>query len=99
MENDIKNALDKVVHPAIECSLSELGMLRSWSLDGNKISVTMAYPFPGIPIKAMLELSVRNALEPFNLEITFGDEIMNEEEKNKFMDLERKNWKSDIGGS
>ena len=94
MEDDIKKALEKVMHPAIECSLSELGMLRSWSLDGKKISVKMLYPFPGIPIKSMLELSIRNALDTFGLEVAFEDEIMNEEEKNKFMDLETKNWKS-----
>ncbi len=86
-------AIENVKHPAIDASLTTLGILQDVDIEGNKVLATFVWPFANIPIKAQLISSVENAIKPFGLELEYKERIMNEEERNKFLELEKKYWR------
>jgi len=47
-----------VKHPAIDRTLTELGILKDITVEGDTVFVTLAFPFPGIPIRELLVESV-----------------------------------------
>ncbi len=93
MIKNVEKLLNEIMHPAINASLIELGIISNFNLEGNAITIEMAYPFPNIPIKDMLKMSIINKLSPLNLEINFTERVMNEEERQKFLKTEMENWK------
>jgi len=94
-KKDIENALSKTVHPEINFSLIELGMIKDIKINGAIISVTLMVPFLEIPIKEdlinLIKDSITNLSE--NIKIIIKTDEMNEKEKEKFMKLARKGWK------
>ncbi len=59
-EQDILNMLNEVVHPAQgNKSIIELGMVHSVSIDGNKVTVTLAFPKRRDPLTEYLVGSTR----------------------------------------
>ena len=92
-EKEIMNKLKQVMHPEIDASLVELGMIKEARIEDDKIKVTMAFPFPGVPIKYMLMEMVRQALNEFGKEIEIEETVMNEEELQHFFKLEQEKWK------
>ncbi|MHA1769922.1 MAG: iron-sulfur cluster assembly protein [Candidatus Thorarchaeota archaeon] len=91
-----KNAdelLTRVMHPAINASLVELGIVKNVEASDGKIQVLMAFPFPGIPIANQLVSSVRRPLETLGVEVEISTSLMNEEEKNRFLVIEHAKWK------
>ena len=47
---DVASAITKVGHPAINYTLTELGILSEIDLIENTVEVVFAFPFPDIPI-------------------------------------------------
>jgi len=92
-EEEIMKRLEEVMHPEIDASLVELGMIKNVSIEGNKVKITMAFPFPGVPIKYMLMEMVKQALQDLKMEIEFEEAVMNEEELQHFFKLEQEKWK------
>ncbi|MHA1669921.1 MAG: iron-sulfur cluster assembly protein [Promethearchaeota archaeon] len=92
-EEDIHNRLEEIKHPFINCSLTELGIVKNISVTDNTVVVTFALPFPKIPIKDTLISSVKTALENLGAKVETKITIMNQEELQNFLDLEKKNWK------
>lgn len=90
---EIREVLKKVIHPEIDASLVELGMIKDVTVKGNKATVGMAFPFPGVPIKHMLVDSVREPLEKLGFQVEIKQSIMNQEELQKFLKMERDSWK------
>jgi len=91
-EEKIREVLSEVKHPAIDCSLIELGIVKDIKLEGNEVKVTMAFPFPNIPIKDQLIKSVRDPLEKMNLNVKVETVAMNREELQNFLKKEEENW-------
>ena len=92
-EEGVRKILEGVIHPEINANLLELGIIRDFSVDGNKVVVTMVFPFPGVPIKGMLMDSVRKPLEEDGLVVEIKEDVMNQEELQKFFKLEQEKWK------
>ena len=92
---DIERALSKVMHPEINYSLVDLGMIEDIVYKEDKADLTLKLPFPGIPIKEDLIQSIHGALadvdETIQFEITI--EQMSQEEREKFMRMAKEKWK------
>ena len=81
------------MHPEIDASLMELGMIKDIKLEGNKVSLTMVFPFPGVPIRDMLMESVKKPLEEQGLQVEINETVMNQEELQNFFKMEQEKWK------
>jgi len=91
-ENDILNLLDKVKHPAINRTLHELGIIKDISTKDNKVLITMALPFPNIPIIDQLVSSIKDPIEKLGVEVQVKQTIMNQEELQAFLKMEEEGW-------
>jgi len=92
-EEDVHNKLEEVKHPFINCTLTELGIVKKVTVNDNSVVATIALPFPNIPIKDTLISSVKTALEELGAKVDTKTTIMTQEELQNFLDLEKKNWK------
>ena len=86
-------ALEKVQHPAINFSLAELGILKDIDISGEMLTITLALPFPEIPIIDTLVNSLVEPLNKYDIEIGVETVLMTEQEKQRFFDLEHQGWK------
>ncbi|MCD6381853.1 MAG: DUF59 domain-containing protein [Candidatus Aenigmarchaeota archaeon] len=92
-EKDAKKILEGLTHPEIDVNLVELGIVKDIKQDENKVTVTIAFPFPMVPIRGMIIESVRKALEDNGFEVTIQETVMTPEERERFFKLEREKWK------
>jgi len=90
---NLKNAIESVRHPAIDFSLVKLGIIREYHFEGNNVSVTFAFPFPNIPIKDMLVGSVAGPVKSLGYSMDYKIDVMTDQERNDFMQLEQAGWK------
>jgi len=88
----IHQAVAKVRHPEIDRSLVELGMIKDIAVGDDKVSLTMAVPFLGIPIKDYLVHSVQEAVTKLDVEIEVRLTEMNQEERDAFMAMAQEGW-------
>ena len=98
MENDtsiedVRQAIEKVMHPAIDRSLMDLGMLRDITLKGASASLTLVIPFPGIPILSFLEKSLKESASMLGVNLEIKIENMNQDEIQSFLAMEKEAWK------
>ena len=84
--------LSEVKHPYISKTLKELGILKSSRIDGKTVTVTLAYPFEGIPIKDEIEQSVRKLLEEIGASVEITAIIMSQKELQEFLSMEQAAW-------
>jgi len=92
-EEEVKEIIGKVMHPEVDASLVELGMVENVEVKGNKVSLTMVFPFSGVPIKYMLMESVKEPLEKLGLEVEIKERTMSQEELQNFFKMEQEKWK------
>jgi len=92
-EEELERVIGQVKHPAIDRTLVELGIVKDKTLEGNKVVLTFAFPFPNIPIKDYLVTSVKRPLEELGFEVEVKTTVMNQEELQKFLALEQESWK------
>jgi metal-sulfur cluster biosynthetic enzyme len=90
---DIGKVIAKVMHPAIDRSLMDLGMIRDIALTGNTASLTLLIPFPGIPILPLLEKGLSESVKPLGIDLRIDVAQMNQEELQNFLAMEKKAWK------
>jgi len=91
-EKDILNLLAKVKHPAINCTLRELGIIKDVSIKDNKVLITMALPFPNIPIIDQLVSSIKEPIEKLGVEVEVKQTVMNQDELQAFLKMEEAGW-------
>jgi len=91
-EKDILNLLDKVRHPAINRTLRELGIVKDLSIKDNKVLITMALPFPNIPIIDQLVSSIKEPIEKLGVEVEVKQTVMSREELQAFLKMEGESW-------
>lgn len=94
-EEDIRQVVAEIKHPAIDRTLVDLGVVKEITVNGNKVLVTMALPFPGIPtqVKDYLVNSVVEQIKKMDVEVEVDLTIMNQEELQAFLDMEQESWK------
>ena len=95
-KQDIINAISKVQHPAIACSLLDLGIVKDVAFNNNKATITFAFPFPNIPIAEQLVNSIYDPIDLLGVEFGYSIIVMTEEEKARFMQMEVDKWKGNI---
>ena len=94
-EEDIRQVVAEIKHPAIDRTLVDLGVVKEITVNGNKVLVTMALPFPGIPtqVRDYLVNSVVEQIKKLDVEVKVDVTIMNQEELQAFLDMEQESWK------
>ena len=93
-QKSVLDAISKIMHPAINCSLAELGIVKDVEVyDENIVILTFVFPFQKIPIKDKLIAAVEQAAKEFGYKPEYIVRYMNEFEKKCFLDMETKNWK------
>ncbi len=92
-QQEVIKTLDQVEHPAISYSLIKLGIVTDIKLDKNKVSLVFAFPFPNIPIADILIQSIAQPIQQLGLGFEYAVRIMNDEERNLFLQLETEAWK------
>ena len=95
-EKSIRNMLKEVKHPAIDRSLLDLGVIKEIAIKEGKVVITMALPFPNIPIIDQLIGSIKEPIEKLGVEIEIIQTVMNQEEVQKFLTMEQENWKGSM---
>jgi len=95
-EEIIRNLLKEVKHPAIDRSLLDLGMVKEIVVKEDKVVITMALPFPNIPIVDQLISSIKESLKPLGAEVEIAQTIMSHDEVQKFLTMEQQGWKGSI---
>jgi metal-sulfur cluster biosynthetic enzyme len=94
-EADVRRAVGQVMHPQIDRSLVELGMVKDIALDDGRITLTLVLPILGIPVtvKDYLVDSLRQSVAKLgpNVEIRIAE--MNQEERLTFLAMEQESWK------
>ncbi|OPX28237.1 MAG: hypothetical protein B1H06_03655 [Candidatus Cloacimonas sp. 4484_143] len=82
-----------VEHPAINHSLYDLGIIRSYEIKENNVLIVVALPALNIPILDMLIQSIKQPLEAINAKVYFEKTVMTQEELQKFLAMEQNAWK------
>lgn len=93
-EEYIRREVANVMHPTINCSLVELGIIKNIEIKTGKVIITMAFPFPNIPIEDYLVDIVRESIEEIDTAVEIETVVMNKEELQKFLTLEKEKGKS-----
>ena len=95
-EQEARKVIAEVKHPAIDCTLVELSIVKDIKLKGGKIVVTIAFPVPNIPIKDMIINRIKEPITKLGAECEIKETIMTPEEREAFLDKEQRNWKGNI---
>ncbi|MEO1959309.1 MAG: iron-sulfur cluster assembly protein [Nautiliaceae bacterium] len=89
----VVQTIESIQHPAIATSLTNLGILQDVDIEENKVKATFVWPFANIPIKEQIISSVKEPLKRLGLELEYNERVMNDEEREKFLTLEKKYWR------
>jgi len=95
-EEYIRGEVANVMHPAINCSLVDLGIVKSIEVKNEKVVITMAFPFPNIPIEDYLVASVRESIEEIDAPVEIEPIVMTKQELRKFLAVEKENWRGSV---
>jgi metal-sulfur cluster biosynthetic enzyme len=92
---NVEDAVKNVMHPAINCSLVDLGIVKDVTLDGNSARMTLVLPALGIPpaIINYFKTNLSNALQNIGVSLDTDIREMDHVEKQKFFSMEQANWK------
>jgi metal-sulfur cluster biosynthetic enzyme len=94
-QTDIEEKLSKVMHPEIDHSLVDLGMIEDVGYKQKHVSLTLNLPSLQVPIKDMLGESIKKALADLDssIEVEINIEQMTEQQREKFMKMAKEGWK------
>ncbi len=87
------DVISKIIHPAINLSLTELGIVQKIEINDDTVIVTFVFPFPDIPIADKLINTVSTQVEKMGLKLEYIVRVMKKEEKEAFLQMETKAWK------
>ena len=94
-EEQVLQVMSKTMHPEIDYSLVDLGMIKQVGLEPETVNITLNLPFPGVPIKDYLVQIVKDAIAKQDgvaeVEVRFA--TMNEAEREDFRTKARDKWK------
>ncbi len=82
-----------VNHPAINHTLYDLGIIKSYEIKDRNIEIVMALPAPNIPILNMLIQGFKQPLEAMEAKVNVQTVVMTQEELHKFLTMEQSAWK------
>ena len=92
-KEEIIHVLEEIRHGAIDRTLKDLGIIQDIQISGDRVAVTLAFPFSSVPIKDYIIMSVRVPLEKLGLKVDVNTTVMAPEQTERFLELEEKYWK------
>lgn len=92
-KEEIMEALKNIMHPEINASLIDLGMIKDVVIKESVVTLILNLPYEGVPIKYMLIDEIKGSLKKFDIEIKIETREMNPAERQKFMEMAQKYWK------
>jgi len=92
---DVQQEVTKVMHPAINRSLVDLGMVKDVALKDDVATLTLVLPALNIPasVKDHLINSLRTAVAKLGPEVEVKITEMDQQERNTFLAMEQESWK------
>ena len=95
IQKDIEEKLSKVMHPEINYSLVDLGMIEDVVYKQKHVSLTLNLPSLQVPIKDMLVENIKKTLADLDssIEVEINIEQMTEHQLKKFMKMAKEGWK------
>ena len=92
---DVRRAMQNVKHPAIDCSLVELGMVKDINVKGSNVTLRFLLPFAEVPepVKHHMINGLRESLTGLGLNADIKTEMMDGTERQHFLAMEKKHWK------
>jgi len=95
LAEDVHQAIEQVLHPEINRTLVELGMVKDITVKHNDVTLTLVLPLLGIPVsvKDYLMNSLRQAVMKLGAKIEIRVAEMNQEERLAFLAMEQESWK------
>jgi len=91
-----KKAIEIVIvteHPAMNHSLYDLGIIKSYEINKNNVQIMMALPALNIPILDKLTNSFKLPLETIQANVKVDTIAMTQEKLQKFLTMEQSVWK------
>jgi len=92
-EKKVNEVLTKIIHPEINYSLVDLGMIKDVVVKDNVVTLTLKLPFLEIPIKDLLINTIEEELKKINVDVKINITQMSEEERAKFMKMAQEGWR------
>ena len=94
-QSDIDRALSEVMHPEINQSLVNLGMIEDLVYKQKHVSLTLNLPFLQVPVKGVLLESIKKALADLDssIEVEINIKQMTEQQRENFTKMAKKGWK------
>ncbi len=94
-EEDVRQVLGQLMHPEINYSLIDLGMIKDIVIRSDRVTLTLNLPLMEIPIKDDLVNSIKEALLRLSPGVEVGVNLsqMSQEEKAKFMAMAQRGWR------
>lgn len=89
---ELMEKVKSVKHPAINHTLFDLGILKSINLSADTAQITMAFPFPNIPIAEQLINSICSPIKEEGITCTVETTVMTPEERQRFLGMEKAAW-------
>jgi metal-sulfur cluster biosynthetic enzyme len=95
-EEAIIQAIQRVKHPEINCSLVDLGMVQNIQVSGDQVSLKLVLPFLRIPtvIRDYMVHNLQQVVAGFDAELEIQVTEMNPAERQRFLTLEQQNWEA-----
>ena len=92
---DVEQALSDVMHPEINYSLINLGMIKDVVCKEDKVGLTLKLPLLQVPVKEVLIQSIERVLTNLDtaIQLEISVEQMIQEERDKFMRMAKEGWK------
>jgi len=96
LESRVEEALRRIVHPEINHTLFELGMIKDINAGEKKVSLILKVPMLDIPIKDYLIDIIKSEIKKTdsNVKSEVKIEEMSLEERAKFMEMAQEAWRS-----
>ena len=94
-QSDIKQALSKVMHPEINYSLADLGVIKDVVCKERKVSLTLKLPFLQVPVKDLLIDIIKKTLADLDssIEVEININQMTEQQRENFTKMAKEGWK------
>ena len=97
-DQDVHKALSQVRHPVIERNIVELGIIKKITIKNYIATITLAFPFLGvpakdIPIRSQIINDVKQSVENLGLKLQLKQVEMTSEELKTFLAIEKETWK------
>ena len=95
LPQNVEQALSKAMHPEINYSLIDLGMIKDVVCEEKKVGLTLKLPFPQVPVKDLLIESIKRTLSDLDnsIQVEIDMEQMSQEERENFKKMAKEGWK------